>query len=82
MKVVLLSSQQITGKDGRKWVKYEGISLKGESTSLFLSTAQDEQFGMASVELVPKDDLAEFLKQYKSVDASFDQRGRLESVEV
>lgn len=80
MRLLVLSKVDIKGKDGREWVKVSGLSEKGEVVEPFMPKAQFETLDFPTDAFLNLKDIETMFKEYKSVNVSFDSRGRVESV--
>lgn len=82
MPVILFSKVSFSGKDGRKWVKYTAINSKGEEVAMFFSAEQAEALAIPDAVVVKPAQLEQLFKELPIVDVQFNQRGRVESVDV
>jgi hypothetical protein len=79
MRLLVISKVDIKGKDQREWVKFYGLSAKAEIVESFMPKAQYETLGFPADSFLSVSDIEAMFKEYKSVNVSFDSRGRVES---
>jgi len=82
MKFYITSAQDIVSKDGRRFRKYTGLKASGEAGEIFLSGDQVDKFVVPSTVMVSADDLNEFLGGQMHVDVQYNERGRVEALEI
>jgi len=81
MKLIILSKQAIKGKDQREWVKLAGLSEKGRIVEPFLAKAEYDALKFPEENFLTPQDVKLLFQDYKTVDVSFDDNRRVESVQ-
>lgn len=81
MKVIFLTKNEFSGKDKREWVKADYLTDKGEVGSVFTSKTDFDTFALSADRFADKRDLDNLFESVASSDISFDNRGRVETVE-
>lgn len=82
MKVVITSKSVINAKNGQKYFKYDGFSETGEPVTAFLNEEQETDLGIPKGAIVQPDQLKELFESLPVVDIQFNQRGRLQTIQV
>jgi len=82
MKVVLLHKEEINAKGGKVFVKYGGFNAQGKIIEIFVTKEQADAFGIPDSKLVTPQELKEMHSNFETVDVQFNERGRVDSVEV
>ena len=80
MKVIVLSKVNIVGKDKREWVKITAISQRGKVVEPFFAKAEYEALKFPESSFLTEEDVTSLFTDFKSVDISFDDNRRVESV--
>lgn len=80
MKLIVLSKINIVGKDKREWVKLTALSEKGKIVEPFFSKSEYEAFKFPEAKFMQSQDIDSLFKDYQSLDISFDDNRRVESV--
>jgi len=83
MRIVLTHKQLVTsGKTGAKYVIFKGVGESGDTVELFFSEAQAKEYNIPD-EAIDVDGVKNlFANAPKIIDANFNQRGRVDSIEV
>jgi len=82
MQVILTSRQDITAKNGQKYVKYGGIYENGDEASIFLSAEQASEFNIASGDMLSKEQLKQLFADMPVCEVEFNQRGRIQTLKA
>lgn len=82
MKVVLTYKQEITSKSGEKFVIYRGVSGSGDTVEAFLTQEQAERAGIPDTHILPPATIKALVEESRTVDVNFNQRGRVDSIDV
>lgn len=82
MKIILTQAKKITSKkNGVDYVIFSGISAEGKTIKdQIVSAAKFEENGKSHSLALSKDDLSSIFTTYESVDISFNDEGRVETI--
>lgn len=80
MRLIVLSKVNIVGKDKREWVKLTALSEKGKIVEPFFSKSEYEAFKFPESKFMQSEDIDSLFKDFDSLDVSFDDNRRVESV--
>lgn len=82
MKVVLTSKQEITAKSGQKYFIYRGVASTGSTVELFLNEEQNSRFAIPDSSIASRSEFSELFSSLPQIEVEYNQRGRVENVEV
>jgi len=82
MKIAFTKREEITAKNGHKYVMYKGIGMDGGTVEVFLTPEGEAEYGLSQEHLASKETLKDFLSNAPIVDVEFNQRGRVAAIEV
>jgi len=77
MKIALTGVEEITGKDGREWVRLSGFAKSGKAVKAFMPS---EKFRVDPSIAPSEDVILESMSVLPTINVEFDEDGRVDEV--